>query len=105
MSSSVEMAGTNLTGMTTRERRRLPDQSAGGAITQTQNWIHKRVRIWFVSHGGVVSLHWEVSEEPGISTRRGVHRPAKDRGDAALSFQFQRDNARATACGHHMPGK
>src|ERR1700747_2555499 len=36
IASSVETAGINLTGMRTRERRRLPDQSEGGAMTQTR---------------------------------------------------------------------
>src|SRR5688500_2182475 len=36
--SSVETAGQSLTGIRTRERRRLPDQSEGGGIsTRTQN--------------------------------------------------------------------
>src|SRR5690348_11509858 len=36
IASSVETAGTSLTGMRTRERRRLPDQSEGRAMTQTR---------------------------------------------------------------------
>src|SRR6185312_13040310 len=38
IASSVETAGTSLTGMRTRERRRLPDQSEGGAMTQTRRY-------------------------------------------------------------------
>src|SRR5689334_23249410 len=41
IASSVETAGTSLTGMRTRERRRLPDQSEGGAMTQTRT-AHKK---------------------------------------------------------------
>jgi hypothetical protein len=36
MASSVATAGINLTGIKTRERRRLPDQSEGGGMTQTR---------------------------------------------------------------------
>src|SRR5262245_23748116 len=34
--SSVETAGQSLTGMRTSDRRRLPDQSEGGGMTQLE---------------------------------------------------------------------
>ena len=44
IAASVETAGTSLTGISTRDSRRLPDQREGGAMTQTRTL--QGVRIW-----------------------------------------------------------
>jgi hypothetical protein len=43
---SVDTAGKSFTGMRTRERRRLPDQRAMGAMRPRENWRPNGLRIW-----------------------------------------------------------
>ena len=38
IASSVETAGTSLTGIKTRDSRRLPDHREGGAMHANSNW-------------------------------------------------------------------
>src|SRR6185437_13434537 len=71
MASSVETAGTSLTGMRTRERRRVPDQSEGGAMTQTRT-AHKNE-----SESGAETLKHKVNKtgQRGSTNSSSNHAP------------------------------